>query len=370
MSESVFEDLANSLPNYLNHTTLNTPSPISAIAFGHSGHLFAGSGALFHPTPNDGSLRVYDLSSFKVCRAVSGLPTEISSIQCFKRPGSDLRDVWLACGRHAYSFQMDSPKLVQIAGDATAVIELCDAEDILNELAMNTGKTHLAFSTDSGSVGVLDLSTKLISRMKTSHSSICGIVRFIPDRPREIVSGGYDSSLLHFDFVQGTVLSRRDIPPFPIADGMSLSPPFIMSAAISATGVMAAGTADGRVWLGFGGEKGSQTKSTKTKRSRKWEGFNPDDQLLEKIAEGPIVAMAFSTPSTLTVSSLLGNITQYRIVRANDALQLVKIFQGQTKEITKVNALLIDSDAKRLVIAGLTKNAKGAVEIWNKEGPP
>ncbi|KAJ7097771.1 WD40-repeat-containing domain protein [Mycena belliarum] len=357
----MLEDLANGLPNYRLKRALPTPASITALAFGHSGHLFAGS--------DDGSLRVYDLSSFKVCRAVSGLPAEISSIVCFKRPGSELRDAWLACGRHAYSFQMDSPKLVQVAADATAAIELCEAEDILNELALNPGKTHLAFSTDLGLVGVLDLSTKAVSMMKKTHSSICGIVRFIPHRPREIVSGGYDSSLLHFDFVQGTVLSRRDMPPHPIADGISLSPPFVMSAAIAPTGVMAAGTADGRLWVGFGGEKDPPAKSKK-KRSRKWEGFDPDHEVLEKIAEGPIVAMAFSTASTLTISTLMGCTTQYRIVRSNNAVQLVKIFQGQTTEITKVNALVIDSDERRIVFAGLTKDGKGAIEIWNKDSPP
>lgn len=81
------------------------------------------------------------------------------------------------------------------------------------------------------------------------------------------------------------------VAPFPIADGMSLSPPFIMSAAIATTGIMAAGTADGRLWLGFGGEKTSETKSSKKKRTRKWDGFNPDDEHLAKVAEGPIVAM-------------------------------------------------------------------------------
>ncbi|KAJ7046977.1 WD40-repeat-containing domain protein [Mycena alexandri] len=357
----MLEDLLNSLPNYrLNHVLLHTPSPISAIAFGHSGHLFAGS--------DDGSLRVYDLSSFKVCRAIKGLPAEISSVTCFKRPGSELRDVWLACGNKAYSFQMDSAKLVQLTADATVVIELCPEEDVLNELALNPGKTHLAFSTDSGNVGVVDLSSKTVSRMKTAHSSICGIVRFIPDRPREIVSGGYDSCLLHFDFIQGTVLSRREIPQFPIAEGMSLSPPFIMSAAITTTGVMAAGTADGRLWLGFGGEKNSQTKSSKKKRTRKWDGLDPDDEHLEKAAEGPLVAMAFSDPLTLTVCTLLGSITQYRIIRQeNRELQLVKIWEGETG-VSKVNALIIDD--KRIVVAGLDESAKGVIEIWNREAPP
>lgn len=105
----MLEDLLNNLPHYRLTHTLSTPSPISSISFGHSNHIFAGSGALrgrdSSPAQtrefiDDGSLRVYDLSSFKVCRAVSGLPTEISSVCCFKRPGSDLRDVWLACGRY------------------------------------------------------------------------------------------------------------------------------------------------------------------------------------------------------------------------------------------------------------------------------
>ncbi|KAJ7172310.1 WD40-repeat-containing domain protein [Mycena filopes] len=356
----MLEDLLNSLPHYrLNHA-LHTPSPISAVAFGHSGHLFAGS--------DDGSLRVYDLSSLKVCRALKGLGSEVSSIACFKRPGSELRDVWLACGNKAYSFQMDSEKLVQGTADATAVIELCTDEDVLNELTLNPGKTHLAFGTDSGDVGVVDLSSKTVTRMKTSHSSICGIVRFIPDRPREIVSGGFDSCVLHFDFIQGTVLSRREISQFPIAEGMSLSPPFIMSAAIATTGVMAAGTADGRLWLGFGGEKNKETKSTKKKRTRKWDGLDPDEEHLEKAAEGPLVAMAFSDPLTLTVSTLLGSITQYRIIRQeNRELQLVKIWEGQSG-VSKVNALILDE--RRLVVAGLDENAKGVIEIWKREAPP
>ncbi|KAF8212059.1 hypothetical protein K438DRAFT_1902897 [Mycena galopus ATCC 62051] len=290
------------------------------MTFGNS-QLVAGS--------DDGSLRVYELSSLKVCKAIRGLPTEISSVCCFKRPGSHLRDVWLACGRQAYSFQMDLEKLVLTAADASSVIELCnDEEDVLNELALNSGKTHLAFSTDSGVVGV------------TGHSSICGIVRFIPDRPREIVSGGYDS---------WTVLSRRDIPPFPASDGMALTPPFIMSAAMTTTGIMAAGTADGRLWLGLGGEKGGPTKSKK--RSRKWDGCNPDEEHLEKIAEGPIVAI----------------IKQYRIVRAeNEELHLAKIWEGQSR-VSKVNALIVDEG--RFVVAGLTDTAKGVIEIWNMESP-
>lgn len=69
---------------------------------------------------------------------------------------------------------------------------------------------------------------------------------------------------------------------------MSLSPPFVISMAVSTTGVVAAGTADGRLLIGFGAERGALGKG---KKAKKWEGLNPDETLLIKIAEGPIVAL-------------------------------------------------------------------------------
>jgi hypothetical protein len=43
----MLEDLLKAIPSYHVSQSLHTPSPISAIAFGHSGHLFAGSGTFF-----------------------------------------------------------------------------------------------------------------------------------------------------------------------------------------------------------------------------------------------------------------------------------------------------------------------------------
>jgi hypothetical protein len=92
---------------------------------------------------------------------------------------------------------MDTPKLIQVADDAISVVELGESnEDTLNEvrviaivytnhvlsgfsqIALNINKSHLAFSMDSGVVGVVDLSTKAISRMKTKHESVCIILVF------------------------------------------------------------------------------------------------------------------------------------------------------------------------------------------------
>lgn len=72
---------------------------------------------------------------------------------------------------------------------------------------------------------------------------------------------------------------------------MSLAPPFIICMAMSSTGVIAAGTADGRLWIGFGGEKGSILGKAPKKKSKKWDGLDQSEALLIKVAEGPIVAL-------------------------------------------------------------------------------
>lgn len=139
----------------------------------------------------------------------------------------------------------------------------------------------------------------------TLHSQICGSVRFIPSRPSEVVSGGYDSTLLHFDTAQRSVSSRHKIgtrlavllnttliistvAPEPSA-GVSLSPPFVLSLAVSPSGLVAAGLADGRVWLGAGGDRNAP--GSQKKRVRKWEGLRDADVSVLQIAEGPVVAV-------------------------------------------------------------------------------
>ena len=56
---------------------------------------------------------------------------------------------------------------------------------------------------------------------------------------------------------------------------------------ISANSLAAISTADGRLWLGGGGEK---RPGTKKKRSRKWEGLKDNEGTWMQVAEGPVVA--------------------------------------------------------------------------------
>lgn len=79
----------------------------------------------------------------------------------------------------------------------------------------------------------------------------------------------------------------------PPESGVSLSPSFVLSTAVSSTGIVAAGLADGRVWIGIGGEKRPAASGSggKQKRSRKWEGLKENEGLSVKIAEGPVVGL-------------------------------------------------------------------------------
>jgi len=84
-----------------------------------------------------------------------------------------------------------------------------------------------------------------------------------------------------------SLLMIRILAGLPPSGGVSLSPPFIHSIALSEHGVMAASTADGRVWVGRGGDKSVVAK----KRSRKWEGLKEGEGDWVTVAEGPVVSV-------------------------------------------------------------------------------
>ena len=67
---------------------------------------------------------------------------------------------------------------------------------------------------------------------------------------------------------------------------MLLSPPFVLCLSVSSTGAVAAGAADGQIWIGLGGDKRVSVKKT-----RKWEGLRADMGFSKRIADGPVVAL-------------------------------------------------------------------------------
>lgn len=225
---------------------------------------------------------------------------------------------------------------------------------------MSRNGAYLAFGTDAGTVGVVDLSTQRVSRMKVRHENICGSVSFIPDRPNELISGGYDSAVLHHDFVQGSLLSRFDIAATPPSSGVSLSPPFILSISLSTNGLVAVGTADGRVWIGAGGEK--TPSAGKKKRSRKWEGLKEDEGLWINVTEGPVVAVTFVDPCSLMTCTLLGTLVMYSLTRQEERLVATRQWERESKGLFKANTMSVDQN--HTVVGGFDKDGKGLFHVW------
>jgi hypothetical protein len=157
------------------------------------------------------------------------------------------------------------------------------------------------------------------------------------------VSGGYDHTLLHFNFNRGTLLSERDLVESSTLGELN-TPLFVTGIAISPTGLVAAGIADGRLWIGLG-----------------------DDELFVKVAEGPIVVLAFIDPATLLFCTLLGKTVQCRIHRGDKstAANVEVIWTRETQHVAKVNALTVNECS--VVIGGLDQQGRGIIEIWDRD---
>lgn len=344
-------DLTPQGPAYSLRHTLFIPAHVSSLEYAQNETLILGS--------DDGSIRLYRLPDTKVVKAIRGLGSEVSSIAIMPPKSGGFGDIWVACGNSVKLFSLDTQQLIQSSENALVAIQVGENDgDVVNGISVSDNQKSLAFTLDSGAVGVVDLSTNSFRRMKTQHTSICADASFIPDRPSEAVSGGYDSALLHFDFRQGTLLSKREFASVPQTSAVSLSPPFVLCLSVSSTGAIAAGTADGQIWIGLGGDK-----RVSLKKARKWGGLREDMGLSKKFADGPVVALAFLNPTTIVTSTLLGNITGHLLRIEGDAgdWRIESFLIAQTEMISKVNAIAIHGD--NIAVGGFRADGKGVAEV-------
>ncbi|EJD44198.1 hypothetical protein AURDEDRAFT_166913 [Auricularia subglabra TFB-10046 SS5] len=318
--------------------------------------------------------------------AIRGLENEVSSI-AFTVGGAaqgTLARIWIAAGQHLFCFDLDETKLVMTREDAVVDKRILteDLDDnVLNEIALN--KSHIAFTCDSGLVGIYDPTLQDVRFLKSKHNNVSGPIAFIPSRPRDgkhihffcprhlthviVVSGGYDCALLHSDYLLGTYLSSFDFgnvqPDGPQQQQTSLSPPFVHAMSISSSATIACGLADGRLWLGFGGVK---TSPTAKKKSKKWEGLDPKHGRFFDIATGPIVGVAWKDDALVFTATLSGVLKLHDVASSEQVTTVA--WEAKTSEIAKVNAVAFSTDQESLTVAGVSPSGKGAIEIWHFSG--
>ncbi|KAF9052167.1 hypothetical protein BDP27DRAFT_1203320, partial [Rhodocollybia butyracea] len=128
--------------------------------------------------------------------------------------------------------------------------------------------------------------------------------------------------------------------------------------------VLTPGMADSHLWLGLCGQKG--LGKDKMKRSKKWNRLSDEEkQVYVKVAEGLLwQCISFSTPTILTISTLMGSIIQWGISNKLSAEDTVKEVGKKALGLDKVNALV--SNDTKIAIAGFAKDGKGIIKIWDE----
>lgn len=169
-------------------------------------------------------------------------------------------------------------------------------------------------------------------------------------------------------------------PSPSLAPGISSLPPFVTSLAISSSGGIAAGTADGRIWVGLGGEKNpSQNLNAnkgKKKRARKWGGLSEEEGFETKIGEGMVTGLTFTSPDTLVSCSLNGKIIDHELVHPNPQAEegmraggLRKTLEATAENCVKVDVLAYSTLHNRVAVGGIhTDTKKGVLELWSLIG--
>ena len=131
--------------------------------------------------------------------------------------------------------------LVTNLNDLPAIIhQYAFNEDEVNAIALNHDESYLSACDDSGQIKVIDLDSKRLHKTLRKHSNICTSVRFIPQRKKELISGGCDNNLIRWDFTKNRAFCIIDMKDFSVAnadvDAYLVSPPFIHSIDITSSG--------------------------------------------------------------------------------------------------------------------------------------
>ncbi|KAF8319287.1 WD40 repeat-like protein [Clavulina sp. PMI_390] len=374
------------------HTgSIGTPKPISCVALSRDGRLALGS--------EDGVVKVFQPPFARADRAIMGLGDEVScaifSVGAQQSTG-ECASLWISFGTRVACFDLSSDTLVMKLDSALKIYAILDSDNVLNEVGeavsffmpprlqltvhpvkIDISGSTLAFTSDSGAVGVLDIMSGQKQEMRTGHSSVAGSVSIVPDRASEMVTGGYDSKLIHFDYRQGVTLSAYNFEsaqaPSSGEANISLSPPFVTSLTISSSGVIAAGSANGQLWVGFGGERVPPTGANSTKKKKKrryWEGLKDTEaSLWTTAAQGPVVAVEFITDDILLSCSLAGHLSCFRLQNniAAGSPTCEEIWSIDVTQVLKVNSVKVyvpPNEDSWIIVGGLDRAGKGCAEVY------
>jgi WD40 repeat protein len=179
-------------------------------------------------------------------------------------------ELYAAAGARVYCFDLRRlGGAYTVAADAGAgagaeaalVATLSDNADEVNQVSVNAKGRYLAACDDAGEVVVYDLQplrsgrgAPAVFRTLRGHDNICAAQTFVGWRPWELLTGGLDSQLMHWDFNRGGRPAASYSTATAASAGASqvLNPPFVHGLALVQTGqrehAVAAALGDGRLY--------------------------------------------------------------------------------------------------------------------------
>ncbi|XP_059805775.1 WD repeat-containing protein 53 [Hypanus sabinus] len=131
-------------------------------------------------------------------------------------------------------------------------------EDEINCISLNETDSYLAAADDSGSIKIIDLASKQVTRSLQKHSNICSCVTFRPQRPQSLLSCGLDMQVILWNLQKSqplwTVnlqdLAQEEEKNEQIAGCQLFNPPLAHFTSVASCGnVFACGAEDGKIRL-------------------------------------------------------------------------------------------------------------------------
>ncbi|NXY25937.1 WDR53 protein, partial [Atrichornis clamosus] len=126
-------------------------------------------------------------------------------------------------------------------------------EEEINCLSVNDTDSFLAAADDSGTIKVVDLENKKVSR-SLRHSNICSSVAFRPQRPHSLVSCGLDMQVMLWNLQKARPLWTTNLQECDTEEDSSQSarqffnPPLAHSLSVASCGnIFSCGAQDGKV---------------------------------------------------------------------------------------------------------------------------
>eukprot|EP00039_Didymoeca_costata_P016990 m.310693 g.310693 ORF g.310693 m.310693 type:complete len:319 (-) comp16478_c0_seq29:86-1042(-) len=179
--------------------------------------------------------KLWCLNSNKSTLTLGGLTEEVCALSISpKHPDK----VFVAEGSNLHIYDLHNP--------SESLITLEPCEDDINELAVSENGRFLAACDDSGMVKIYEIEKECTYKsLRRGHTSICSSIKFRPRKPWEIISGGLDCMLDHWDFSRGRVVSKlnmNEVLEDSVSGGAQLfNPPLVHHVAISPDGRKVAG---------------------------------------------------------------------------------------------------------------------------------